>query len=304
MISIIIPVHNSEKDLHRCLGSILSQTIDEWEVILVNDGSTDNSGYICQQYAQLDQRIKVHHQPNKGVSAARNAGLDYSKGDWITFCDSDDEFSNNRSLESYKENFEEDVDVIRAGFERVKKGKQYIISTTSLKTSDKGRVYLKCNNSCYEAYLWNTCFRKSALKSIRFDEKISWCEDHLFTFEAIKNARFVKFIPDIVYRYFAPNKDDSESKKHLSTKFIEPFMIVDGARKERVIKLSLLSHDDREGHELIKSEYQYKIRLAIRYAIEKSQYLKATSIAIQNGFFAIQSLISAILHTKIVKLFR
>ena len=89
-ISIIVPIYNIEKYLPRCLDSILAQTYKNLEVILVDDGSVDNSGMIADKYARNDQRINVIHQVNKGVSAARNAGLDLATGDYIGFVDGDD----------------------------------------------------------------------------------------------------------------------------------------------------------------------------------------------------------------------
>lgn len=90
IISIIIPVYNAEKTLSRCVNSILNQTFQDWELLLIDDGSTDRSGELCDEYASKDQRIKVFHKTNGGVSSARNIGLDYAKGEWITFIDSDD----------------------------------------------------------------------------------------------------------------------------------------------------------------------------------------------------------------------
>ena len=90
MISVIVPVYNTEKFLKNCISSIANQTYKDLEIILVNDGSTDNSGKICDDFAQKDSRIKVIHQSNKGVGAARNAGLDVAKGAYIGFVDSDD----------------------------------------------------------------------------------------------------------------------------------------------------------------------------------------------------------------------
>ena len=89
-ISIIVPVYNAEQYIHHCVRSILSQTSPDFELILVNDGSSDNSGTICDEYATMDSRIIVVHQENHGASAARNRGLDYAKGNYVVFCDSDD----------------------------------------------------------------------------------------------------------------------------------------------------------------------------------------------------------------------
>ena len=93
MISIIIPVYKAEKYLHRCVESILAQTFTDFELLLVDDGSPDRSGDICDQYAAADPRVRVFHKPNGGVSSARNLGIDNARGEWITFVDADDYIS-------------------------------------------------------------------------------------------------------------------------------------------------------------------------------------------------------------------
>lgn len=89
LISIIIPIYNSEKYLRKCIDSVISQTFNDWEMILIDDGSTDNSGSICNEYAS-DSRVIIKHAQNGGVSKARNMGLRLAKGDYVTFMDSDD----------------------------------------------------------------------------------------------------------------------------------------------------------------------------------------------------------------------
>ena len=95
LISIIVPVYNTEKYLHKCLDSILAQSYTEWEAILIDDGSTDNSGNICDKYSDKDKRFRVIHQSNAGVSSARNTALNLANGSFVTFIDSDDYVSNN-----------------------------------------------------------------------------------------------------------------------------------------------------------------------------------------------------------------
>lgn len=90
LISVIVPVYNTEKTLNRCIDSILNQTFCDWELLLVDDGSTDQSGELCDEYAAKDKRIRVFHKTNGGVSSARNMGLQYAKGEWISFVDADD----------------------------------------------------------------------------------------------------------------------------------------------------------------------------------------------------------------------
>lgn len=95
MISIIVPVYNSEATLDECIGSILKQKYQDFEILLVNDGSKDKSGEICDKYSENDKRIRTFHQINKGVSAARNTGLENMEGEFVTFCDSDDTVEEN-----------------------------------------------------------------------------------------------------------------------------------------------------------------------------------------------------------------
>lgn len=93
-MSIIVPVYKTEKYLRRCIQSILSQTFSNFELILIDDGSPDNSGIICDEYAKKDKRVKVFHQKNGGVSNARNKGIEHAQGTWISFIDSDDYVEN------------------------------------------------------------------------------------------------------------------------------------------------------------------------------------------------------------------
>ena len=90
LISIVVPVYNVSQYLERCIQSVIYQTYENLDIILIDDGSTDNSGLICDKYAKIDKRIRVLHQQNSGLSAARNAGIEIAKGKYITFIDSDD----------------------------------------------------------------------------------------------------------------------------------------------------------------------------------------------------------------------
>lgn len=110
-ISIIVPVYNVEEFLPRCIESILNQTYVNWELLLIDDGSLDNSGKVCDKYAEIDGRIKVFHKENGGVSSARNVGLERNTGDWITFIDADDALDS-KTLSFCSQYFSE-VDMIR-----------------------------------------------------------------------------------------------------------------------------------------------------------------------------------------------
>ena len=113
MISIIVPIYNREKYLSECIDSILVQSYSDFEVLLIDDGSTDRSGEICDEYAQKDARIRVFHKENGGVSSARNVGLDNATGEWIAFVDSDD-WVGEKYLESFSGHL--DADLVIGGF--------------------------------------------------------------------------------------------------------------------------------------------------------------------------------------------
>ena len=114
MVSCIIPVYNTEKYLPRCIESVLAQTFVDWELLLIDDGSTDASGSICDEYAAKDERIRVFHKENGGISSARNVGLNYAQGEWIFFVDSDDSLPKT-SLESLLSR-SSDANIIAGGF--------------------------------------------------------------------------------------------------------------------------------------------------------------------------------------------
>ena len=132
-ISIIIPVYKVEEYLNRCLDSIIIQTFTDWECILIDDGTPDISGKICDEYVSKDNRFIVIHQENAGVSAARNAGLDIARGEYITFVDSDDWVEPNFLEEQYKDIVSDDYDVCICGFVGCRKKKKKVLNCKDAK---------------------------------------------------------------------------------------------------------------------------------------------------------------------------
>lgn len=124
--SIIVPVYNTERYLKKCIDSILIQKFSDFELILVDDGSEDGCGDMCDQYAEYDSRVRVIHKKNMGVSAARNDGLDKASGDYILFVDSDDWIENN-CLEVLNDVITENIDVVVFGLKKIFKNKIDII---------------------------------------------------------------------------------------------------------------------------------------------------------------------------------
>ena len=112
VVSIVVPVYNAEKYLHRCINSLLSQSYNAIEIILIDDGSSDSCGLICEDYAKSDKRVKVYHQPNQGVSAARQKGVDEAVGEFICFSDSDDWMDSDAIKYMYEKAIEDNADIV------------------------------------------------------------------------------------------------------------------------------------------------------------------------------------------------
>lgn len=203
MISVIVPVYNAEKYLSTCIESILSQTYTNFELLLVDDGSTDNSGVICDEYAQKDNRIKVIHQENSGVSSARNAGLKICNGDYIQFIDSDDYIKSSflEILYSAIMNDNSQIAVCKAttvlidGTEKESNSK--VIDNICLEKNE-ATVFLfnEMNNA-----LWNKLISKDVIKNIAFEEGRTFGEDPYFLVQILNNCDKVSFVPDELYYY-------------------------------------------------------------------------------------------------------
>lgn len=118
LLSLIVPVYNTSSFLPACINSLLSQSFQDFELVLVDDGSTDISGRICDEYAKKDSRVKVYHKVNGGVSSARNNGMDNACGEWIYFVDSDDELLPG-GLQTLVAGICDDVDIVGGGYERL-----------------------------------------------------------------------------------------------------------------------------------------------------------------------------------------
>lgn len=204
MVSVIVPVYKVEKYLNRCLDSILSQSYKNLEVILVDDGSPDNCGKICDEYAQKDGRIKVIHKQNGGMSSARNAGLEIATGKYISFVDSDD-WLDFKFIETLRNAMiETDVDMTACAFCRTKGdvAKRNKFEQNSKIVKDK--YFAIFDENSYAGYACNKLFKREIIEkyNIRFDEKIFNGEDFLFNLEYIHNSQRTSFIDQDLYFYF------------------------------------------------------------------------------------------------------
>lgn len=199
MISVIVPVYNVEKYLEQCIDSLLSQTYQNFEIILVDDGSTDSSGKICDIYEENNENIKVIHKKNEGLGFARNTGLLYATGEYVTFIDSDD-YADKYLLEDlYNGILETDVDVCIGGFKKVadsgqmlyeeKYDEQYFIhDNTTNKAFIKMLGSLPSKHDSIRMSVWNVLYKLSIIKNnnIQFpSERELISEDLIFDFSTI-----------------------------------------------------------------------------------------------------------------------
>lgn len=190
-LSIIVPVYKTEKYLPKCIDSILAQTFVDFELILIDDGSPDHCGEICDEYALKDGRIIVIHQENKGVSAARNAGLDIARGEYIGFVDSDDWIEPEMYEILVTTMVAKSTDVVICGCtQRNGNGDFLLLDFQSEGTYTQEQLlkamYSKPNP--IGGILWNKLFRKSTIGELRFNENMRNCEDGMFVVEYLFSA--------------------------------------------------------------------------------------------------------------------
>lgn len=186
-ISVIVPVYNAEKYLSCCINSILAQSFTNFELLLIDDGSTDKSSEICDDYAAKDQRIKVFHKKNGGVSSARNVGLDHATGKWITFIDSDDRIYED-IFNLISSSYDEDLvifnyDIYHNG--TIQCGKNIPSSYNSYPIKTLLDKYLSIE---LLRTPWSKFFKRDLINTLRFDNKIKIGEDTLFILQYLRKC--------------------------------------------------------------------------------------------------------------------
>ncbi len=207
LISIIVPVYKVEKYLNRCVDSIINQTYKNLEIILVDDGSPDNCPKICDEYAKKDDRIKVIHKENGGLSDARNAGIKIANGKYIGFVDSDDWISVDFYSELYKLLTKYDADIAICDFIRTDDNEKIIINNKNkienVYTQEQYlERYFKVGYQTTEYYAWNKLYKKSLMSEEQYPKGLT-SEDVLGTYKAIlKSERIAKTNEKLYfYRY-------------------------------------------------------------------------------------------------------
>lgn len=203
-VSVIVPVYKVENYVSRCIESVLNQTYTNWELILVDDGSPDLSGAICEEYALKDRRIKVYHKDNGGVSSARNVGLDNACGDWITFLDSDDYFEST-TLQSLSDTIDiyTTADVIDFPILRdagSKDGEKLDTSVEIIVCTNEREI----DNYWFNHPRFESCgrfFKRELLSGMRFNPLLKIGEDTVFFMQYLTRCSSLVAIPNGLYAY-------------------------------------------------------------------------------------------------------
>jgi glycosyltransferase involved in cell wall biosynthesis len=216
LVSVIVPIYNVEPYLEKCLNSIINQTYKNLEIILVDDGSPDNCGKICDEYALKDKRIKVIHKLNGGLSDARNAGLDIAAGEYIAFVDSDDYIAENMYEDLVGIAQKEAADIVISGFYYIKKNGifSYEKSLEELNKEDILYQFLSDNyhSSVCSKFFKAKLFQKLRFKHIRF-------EDLFIMPSLILAAEKISFTPKAYYYYLHTNETSLTSLKDAHNKY-------------------------------------------------------------------------------------
>lgn len=204
MISIIVPVYNVEKYLDKCINSILEQTYKDFELILIDDGSTDTSGKICDDYSEKDNRIKAIHKENSGLSSARNMGIDMAKGDYIGFIDSDDYISEDMYESLYNDIKKYNADISICSYKEIYDYQQpkNIMYEKNIEVYEGVNILEQLYRSDRVKFIvaWNKLYKKDIFNNLRYEEgKIH--EDELIIHKILFKAKRVTYNSNEMYYY-------------------------------------------------------------------------------------------------------
>ena len=260
MISVIVPVYNAEKYLHRCIKRILAQDYTDFELLLIDDGSTDNSGTICDEYAIKDNRIRVFHKENGGVSSARNWGLDNAIGEYIMFVDSDDYMLPGMlevmlsTLESKK------ADLVVCGTTETGGGYWRPIADVDYSINQLKENFVSLLHTELLSPPWNKIYKKDIIGNNRFCEDISFGEDLLFNIQYLEKCENISFIKE------SPFYHEKENENSLVVKFNRNRLL----DIEKVWVVVERFSEDKEG---LYSKYLRDLTVYIRQLLKTKQYL-------------------------------
>lgn len=223
--SIIVPVYNAENTLERCIRSIQVQSLINWELLLIDDGSMDNSGKICDKYAAQDSRIRVFHQKNGGASAARNQGLAQASGDWIVFCDSDD-WVNKDWLELFDKQTASDAKLIVQGF--IPHGKVWQKKTGIDFYGNVKIGILKLQEENILGFLCTKMYKREIIEryGLHFDTELTLREDELFMLQYSEHISMIHCMEVGAYNYVIPDFSVKYGNLDLFDMFLKIYVVL------------------------------------------------------------------------------
>ena len=252
LVSVIVPVYNAQLHLRKCLDSICGQTYPRLQIILINDGSADDSLSICEEYRQKDSRVEIISGENHGVSHSRNLGLEAARGEYIQFVDSDDYLTSDSTRLLVERAEETSCDMVIAPYYRVigQKAKIYnLLKGMGQMEKDKLLYELaRRPGSYFWGVVWNKFYRGDiiAKHSVRFCEDVALSEDFIFNLDYIRHAQGFSTIPTPIYYYI-------KTKGSLSTHYLSPMDFMKLKQKIFVNYEDLFKH---------QADYEkYKLRL-------------------------------------------
>lgn len=250
-LSVIVPVYNGEKYIEDCLNSIINQTYKDLQIIVVNDGSTDNTKSILSDIAKRDSRIQIIDKENGGVSSARNMGLEYATKDCITFVDDDDTVD----LDMYEllmNYIDEGYDIAHCGYKKISKEKVKLVNGTGKIIIQNNVEALECliSGKLFVGSLCNKVYKRSLFKGIKLDETLKINEDVLMNYQVFKNSKKTIFIDEAKYNYF--ERDESSCKNTNNIK-----------KSQDCLKVANLIKNDSNNSELEQASSEKYIRALI-----------------------------------------
>lgn len=286
MISIIVPIYNCEKYLEKCIKSLINQTYKDLEIILINDGSTDNSYEICKKYKKIDKRIKIINNNNKGVSYSRNQGIKIAKGDYITFVDADDYIETN-TYQKVLSKFSNEIDFIRyntkhidnKNFDKLYELKDKIIDIKQNEKRLFQHFFTKKNNiPCFSVLL---VIKKDIAKKIFFNEKLAILEDADFYLQLFNNSKTGLFLDLKKYNYYINYESAMHNEKYYERNI---FSIIEANKS---IMKQLIQLDDAKLKKKINSTHLDKILnfLSELYYTNKLKFFKTFEKLTSNETF-------------------
>ena len=208
LISVIVPIYNVEKFIRKCVDSIIGQTYKNLEIFLVDDGSPDKCGAICEEYAQKDRRIKVIHKENGGLSSARNAALDIATGDYVMFVDSDDWVEPDFCKRALEMAIREDVPIVSFAYNNViikeknNEIKKYGRATNKVRkvTSSEAIKHVILKDDVIFSFAWNKIYKKELFDDVRYPMGMTY-EDQGTTYQLLHKAKNIYVSNEILYNY-------------------------------------------------------------------------------------------------------